>query len=244
MTDRLQKIISAYGVASRRAAEELIKQGRVTVNGSAAVLGQSADIERDIIAVNGRVLAAPPKLVYIMLYKPRGYVTTMKDERGRKSVDMLVRECPERVYPVGRLDLNSEGLLLMTNDGALANGLAHPGREVEKVYRVSAAGNDISLVERLTKITELDGEKISPASAYVTNSGEGRMTFEITIHEGKNRQIRRMCEEVGLEIKRLKRIREGTLELAGLKPGEWRYLEKNEIRYLKSLTLKSKSEEF
>lgn len=235
MKERLQKILSNYGVASRRAAEKLIAQGAVKVNGVTAEVGQSADPENDIIMINGKVIGDKPEPVYIALYKPRGYVTTMKDERGRKSVSDLVADCGTRVYPVGRLDLDSEGLLLLTNDGDVALKLTHPSKEIEKAYRATVKSTDPAKFEALRNITDLDGEPISNAIVRVIKTESDRSSLEITIHEGKNRQIRRMCEKAGLEVLRLKRNRIGEITLESLKPGEWRYLEKKEIRYLKSI---------
>jgi len=233
--ERLQKILSNYGIASRRAAEKLIAQGAVTVNGVTAEVGQSADPENDIIMVNGKVIGDKPEPVYIALYKPRGYVTTMKDERGRKSVSDLVADCGTRVYPVGRLDLDSEGLLLLTNDGDIALKLTHPSKEIEKAYRATVKSTDPEKFEALRNITDLDGEPISNAFVRVIKTETDRSSLEIIIHEGKNRQIRRMCEKAGLEVLRLKRNRIGEITLESLKPGEWRYLDKKEIRYLKSI---------
>lgn len=232
---RLQKILSDYGIASRRAAEKLIIEGAVKVNGITAEVGQSADPENDIIMVNGKVLGEKPEPVYIALYKPRGYVTTLKDERGRKTVSDLVADCGTRVYPAGRLDIDSEGLLLMTNDGEVALKLTHPSKRIEKAYRVTVNSTDPEKFEELRSITDLDGEPISNAIVRVLKTGADRSSLEIVIHEGKNRQIRRMCEKAGLEVLRLKRNRIGEISLGGLKPGEWRHLDKKEVRYLKSL---------
>ncbi len=235
MKERLQKILSRYGVASRRTAEKLIEAGVVTVNGKIASLGESADADSDIISVDGEVLVTAPEKKYIVLYKPRGYVTTMKDERGRRSVNELVESCGTRVYPVGRLDLNSEGLVIMTNDGDVAMNITHPSKEVEKVYRVTVRGTDIKKIDKLMLVDEIDGEDISPPKVTVLKTGTDRMSLEIIIHEGKNRQIRRMCDAVGLEVLRLKRNRVGEIGLGGLKPGEWREMGKDEVRYIKSL---------
>lgn len=233
--ERLQKILSNYGVASRRAAEQLIAEGKVKVNGETAEIGQSADAERDIIMVRGVVVGAKPEPVYLALYKPRGYVTTMKDERGRKTVRDLVASCETRVYPAGRLDLDSEGLLIMTNDGDAAMRLTHPSKEIEKAYRVTVRSTDKSKFQALAAITEIDGEEITPAVVRLIKTEADRSSLEVIIHEGKNRQIRKMCELAGLEVLRLKRNRVGEITLGMLKPGEWRHLEKKEIRYLKSI---------
>ena len=235
MEERLQKLLSAAGGCSRRAAEEYITAGRVTVNGVLASLGQRADPNRDEIRVNGRPLAPKARPVYLLLNKPRGYVTTLSDEKGRRTAADLVRGCGVRVYPVGRLDLDSEGLLLMTNDGALAQRLMHPSHQVSKTYHVSVFGEIEGAEERLSSFTELDGESICPAQVSVLRAAERTAVLSVTIHEGKNRQIRRMCSACGLRVKRLRRVREHTLELGTLSPGEWRYLTQKEIEELKQL---------
>lgn len=234
MKERLQKIISGHGICSRRAAEKLIADGRVKLNGAVAEIGMSADIESDIIEVDGKVLGDRPESVYILLNKPRGVLTTSSDDRGRKTVVQLV-DCGERVYPVGRLDLTSEGLLVLTNDGDVARALTHPSGGIEKTYRVTVEPFVESKVEELAALDTLDGEPINPAKVTVVQQGEGRAKLEIVINQGKNRQIRRMCEAVGMDVHRLKRTRIGELKLAGLRPGEWRYMEKEEIRWLKGL---------
>ncbi len=234
MKERLQKIISGHGICSRRAAEKLIADGRVKLNGAVAEIGMSADIESDIIEVDGKVLGDRPESVYILLNKPRGVLTTSSDDRGRKTVVQLV-DCGERVYPVGRLDLTSEGLLVLTNDGDVARALTHPSGGIEKTYRVTVEPFVESKVEELAALDTLDGEPINPAKVTVVQQSEGRAKLEIVINQGKNRQIRRMCEAVGMDVHRLKRTRIGELKLAGLRPGEWRYMEKEEIRWLKGL---------
>jgi 23S rRNA pseudouridine2605 synthase len=233
--ERLQKILSSFGIASRREAERLIAEGLVEVNGVTARIGQSADPENDMITVNGKPVGPKPEPVYIALYKPRGYVTTLKDERGRKTVGDLVADCGTRVYPAGRLDMDSEGLLILTNDGDVALGLTYPSKAVEKIYRVTVRGTDPEQFEALRNISELDGEPISNATVNVIQTRADRSSLEIIIREGKNRQIRRMCEKVGIEVLRLKRNRIGKIALRGLKPGQWRYLDKTEVRYLKSI---------
>lgn len=235
MKVRLQKVLSEYGVASRRAAEKLIAAGSVKVNGVTAEIGQSADPEQDIIMVKGAVIGSKPEPVYIALYKPRGYITTMKDDHGRKTVRDLVSACEARVYPVGRLDLDSEGLLIMTNDGDIALKLTHPSKHIEKAYRVTVKSTDTAKFEALANITDLDGEPVSNAQVRVIKTDKDRSSLEVIINEGKNRQIRRLCEKAGLEVLRLKRNRVGEIKLETLKPGEWRLLEKKEIRYLKSI---------
>ena len=233
MEERLQKLLSAAGVCSRRAAETYIAGGRVTVNGRPAELGQRADPERDDIRVDGKPLAPRAEHVYLLLNKPRGYVTTLADERGRKTVAELVKDCGQRVYPVGRLDLDSEGLLLMTNDGELMQHLLHPSHEVSKTYHVSVYGPVSGAAERLSAITDLEGEPIRPARVETLRRTARTAELSVTIHEGKNRQIRRMCAACGLTVKRLCRVREHTLELGDLPAGAWRYLTPDEVLALK-----------
>ena len=232
MEERLQKLLSAAGVCSRRAAEAYIAAGRVTVNGVPAALGQKADMDRDEILVDGRPLARPGAHVYLLLNKPRGYVTTLSDERGRRTVAELVADCGARVYPVGRLDLDSEGLLLMTNDGAWMQHLLHPSHEVEKTYQVSVYGPVAGAADRMAALRELEGEPISPAAVEVLRQTRQTAVLSVTIHEGKNRQVRRMCAACGLTVKRLRRVREGALELGNLPTGKWRYLTDMEIQAL------------
>lgn len=228
MTERLQKILSARGVASRRAAEKMIEEGRVTVNGATALLGQTADLDTDQILLDGKPLPAGREYVYILLHKPRGYVTTLSDEKGRKTAAELVKDCGVRVYPVGRLDMDSEGLLLFTNDGEFANSLMHPRHEVEKVYLTWVEGFSEENLERLKKPIELDGYRICAPKVRVVKPG----LLEITIHEGRNRQVRRMCDAAGMRVTRLKRIREGKLSLGDLPLGKWRYLTEDEVKSL------------
>lgn len=235
MEERLQKLLSAAGVCSRRTAEGYITAGRVTVNGAAALLGQRADPERDEICVDGRPLKARAAPVYLMLNKPRGYVTTLSDEKGRRTAADLVRDCGVRVYPVGRLDLNSEGLLLMTNDGALAQRMTHPSHEVSKTYHVSVSGMAERAAERLSAMRDLEGETIRPAQVSVLRRSGEAAELSVTIHEGKNRQVRRMCAACGLTVRRLRRVREHTLELGTLPSGAWRYLTEGEIEELRRL---------
>lgn len=235
MEERLQKVLSAAGVCSRRTAEGYITAGRVTVNGLPAALGQRADPELDEIRLDGRPLGAKAPPVYLMLNKPRGYVTTLSDEKGRPTAADLVKGCGARVYPVGRLDLNSEGLLLMTNDGALAQRMTHPSHEVSKTYHVSVSGALEGAAERLSALRDLEGEAIRPAQVSVLRCSGGTAELSVTIHEGKNRQVRRMCAACGLSVRRLRRVREHTLSLGTLRSGSWRYLTEEEIRALKSL---------
>ncbi len=229
MTDRLQKILSARGVASRRAAEKMIEEGRVTVNGTVATLGQSADPDTDRIEVDGKPLPTADSAVYLMLHKPRGYVTTLSDEKGRKTAAELVAGCGVRVYPVGRLDMDSEGLLLFTNDGDFANLLMHPKHQVDKTYLTWVQDYSEEALQRLKKPIELDGYRIRAPKVHVVKPG----LMEITIHEGRNRQVRRMCEAAGMQVTRLKRVREGALSLGNLPLGTWRYLTPEEVSKLK-----------
>lgn len=233
MIGRLQKLMADRGVASRRACEQMILQGRVTVNGETARLGQSADGDLDEILLDGRPLPAAGEKLYIMLNKPRGYVTTLHDEHGRKTVAALVADCGDRVYPVGRLDYDSEGLLLMTNDGALTNTLTHPSFEREKVYQVTVRGNLEAALERLGEPMTIDGYRIRPAVVTLLSSEGNRGKVRITIHEGKNRQIRKMCEQCGLEVLRLVRVEQDGLRLGNLRPGKWRFLTPEEIASLR-----------
>ncbi len=228
MTERMQKILSARGVASRRTAEKMIEDGRVTVNGTVAALGQSADPELDEILLDGKPLPSIQNYVYIMLHKPRGYVTTLSDEKGRKTAAELVAGCGLRVYPVGRLDMDSEGLLLFTNDGAFANRLMHPKHEVEKTYLTWVSDYSEEALGRLKQPITLDGYRIRAPKVRLVKPG----LLEITIHEGRNRQVRRMCDAAGMKVTRLKRIREGALSLGDLPLGAWRYLTEKEVKML------------
>ena len=234
MEDRLQKILSAAGVCSRRRAETYIQQGRVTVNGRPGVLGERADPDRDQIALDGVPVGRRGAHQVLMLYKPRGVVTTLSDEKGRPTVADLVRDCGERVWPVGRLDMDSEGLLLLTGDGALTHGLLHPRHQVEKEYLVWVEGFHPGAVEALTRPMTLNGQKLRPARVRLVRPGPGSALLSVVIHEGKNRQIRRMCAHCGLTVKRLKRIREGRLLLdRDLRPGQWRPLTQAEVKVLR-----------
>ena len=229
MKERLQKILSARGVASRRRGEELIRGGRVSVNGIPASLGDCADPELDEILLDGKPLPRQQEYVYIMLNKPRGYVTTLSDEKGRPNAASLVADCGVRVYPVGRLDMDSEGLLLFTNDGDFANRMMHPRGEVEKTYEVWVTGYAPGAELRLERPITLDGYTIrKPGVRLVKVQGE-RARFLVTIHEGRNRQVRRMCEAAGMQVSRLRRIREGSLYLGDLPLGKWRYLTAEEL---------------
>lgn len=232
MKGRIQKILSDRGVASRRKAEEMIQQGRVTCNGQVCTLGQTADDELDEILLDGKPLPSRSQYVYIMLHKPKGYVTTLSDEMGRKNVAQLVSACGTRVYPVGRLDMDSEGLLLLTNDGVFSNRVMHPSKQIEKVYRVGVKGYTQEAFEKLKKPILLDGYRISPPKVQLETSSEDTAVFLISIHEGRNRQVRRMCARAGMQVKRLIRIQEGNLQLGDLPYGKWRYLQEAEWRSL------------
>lgn len=232
MKERLQKILSARGIASRRKAEEMILQGAVTVNGRTAVLGDSADPDMDVILVEGKLLPAQQQFVYLMLNKPRGYVTTLSDEKGRKNAAQLVADCGVRVYPVGRLDMDSEGLLLFTNDGEFANRLMHPKHEVQKTYDVWVTGYSSGAEERLKMPIELDGYLIKAPLVKLLSTENDKARLRVTIHEGRNRQVRRMCDAAGMQVTRLKRIREGNLSLDELPLGKWRYLTAHEVGQL------------
>lgn len=231
---RLQKFLADAGIASRRKAETLIAEGKVKVNGRIASVGDSVDPKRDVVLCSGTRVEPVLQKRYIMLHKPRGYITTMSDEQGRKCVSDLVRNAGVRVYPVGRLDRESEGLLLLTNDGDFANSIIHPSRHVPKTYRVTLRGSVTE--EQLGAITTgmmLDGQKTLPAEVSVVSKQEGREVLELTIFEGRNRQIRRMCEDLGLEVARLRRIRIGGVKLGMLPPGKWRDLEAHEVKQLR-----------
>ena len=228
--ERLQKILSAAGICSRRQAENYISAGRVTVNGVVASLGDQADPGVDRIELDGTPVGGPADKKYLMLNKPRGYVTTLSDEKGRPAVAELVRDCGDRVYPVGRLDMDSDGLLLLTNDGAFAQRLTHPSHEMDKEYLVTVGGALSGCEGRLAALTALeDGTPIVPAQVKVVKREAGCWMLSIVIHQGLNRQIRRMCAQVGLKVLRLQRIREGALSLGNLPQGKWRYLTRNEI---------------
>ena len=229
MKERLQKILSARGVASRRKAEEMIQQGLVTVNGVTAALGDTADVQTDEILISGKPLPKQEQYIYILLNKPRGYVTTLSDEKGRKNAAQLVADCGVRVYPVGRLDMDSEGLLLFTNDGAFANALMHPKQEVKKTYNVWVTGYHPGSEIQLSRPITLDGYTIRPPQVKLQWTEGGKAKFQVTIHEGRNRQVRRMCEAAGMHCTRLRRIKEGSLSLGDLPLGKWRYLTAEEV---------------
>ena len=230
--ERLQKIIAARGLCSRRQAEKWIEEGRVRVNGNTARLGDTADLSEDVIEVDGKRLPKAVKRVYLMLNKPRGFVTTLSDEKGRKNAAGLVAGCGVRVYPVGRLDMDSEGLLLFTNDGEFANLMMHPKHEVDKTYRVWVTNFAPEKLEALGQPIELDGYQIKKPKIRPVRMEPTRAIVDVTIHEGRNRQVRRMCQAAGLEVARLVRISEGSLRLGDLKSGTWRYLEPRELAQL------------
>lgn len=231
MEERVQKLLSAAGICSRRAAENYIVAGRVTINGIPAKLGDKADLTQDRVALDGLEVGPSVEPVYLMLNKPRGYVTTLSDEQGHKTVAELVDDCGVRVWPVGRLDLDSEGLLLLTNDGALTHQLIHPRHEVDKQYLVMVMGDIEAALPVLSGPMELDGVALAPAQV----DRLGPNLLSVVIHEGRNRQVRRMCDQAGLTVKALRRVRVGSVQLGGLKLGTWRYLTEEEISMLKRL---------
>ena len=234
---RLQKHLADCGVASRRKSEELIEMGKVKVNGHVATIGTKVDPKRDKITVRGKTIVSNNTKMYIMLHKPRGFVTTMSDEKGRKCVTDLVKDAPVRLFPVGRLDMNSEGLLIMTNDGEFANKLTHPSYHVNKTYRVTVKGEVVD--EKIIELKEgivLDGEKTLPCDCFVAERKPDRTVLIFIIQEGRNRQIRRMCEAVKLEVMRLKRTEIAGVKLGMLRRGSWRPLNEKEMRRLTSIT--------
>ena len=243
MKERLQKLIAAAGLCSRRTAETWITAGRVTVDGRKASLGDQADPARQRICVDGKPLASSEQKVYLMLYKPRGYVTSLHDDKGRKDVSLLVQDCGCRVYPAGRLDYDSEGLLIMTNDGILTQQLTHPSHETSKTYLVTVRG-DLTRIPALGESMVIDGYRIQPAKVMVISQADNQARLSITIHEGRNRQIRKMCEQCGFSVRRLKRIAEGTLTLdRKLAPGKWRALTPEEVSSLKNTPANAEKEE-
>ena len=230
MKERIQKILSQRGVASRRQAEQMILDGRISCNGAVCALGDVADADTDTLLLDGKPLPSKGKSVYIMLNKPKGYVTTLSDEKNRKNVAQLVAQCGARVYPVGRLDMDSEGLLLLTNDGDFANRIMHPRGCVDKIYSVEVKGYTPQRLEELKKPIYLDGYRIAPPQVNLVSSDQDLATIRITIHEGRNRQVRRMCARAGMQVKRLIRIQEGTLRLGNLPSGMWRFLTADELK--------------
>ena len=234
---RIQKVLSEQGIVSRRKAEEWIEQGKIKINGRPAVLGQKINPNRDVVTIDGErvYFQKSSQKYYIMLHKPRGYVTTMSDELGRKCVAELVEDVPERVYLTGRLDKDSEGMLLFTNDGDFANLIMHPSHHVSKTYRVTVRPDvtDAQVIQLSTGVV-IDGKKTSPAHVTVLEKEPGRVVMQIVIYEGRNRQVRKMCEAVGLEVARLKRTAIGPLKLGMLAPGKWRELRPGEIGMLRN----------
>ena len=233
--ERLQKILSAAGLCSRRQAEKYISEGRVTVNGSVASLGDQANPDSDQIRLDGNLISCSTQKIYLMLNKPRGYVTTLSDEKGRHTVAELVHDCGERVYPVGRLDMDSDGLLLLTNDGDFAQRLTHPSHEMDKEYLVTVVGELSGCAGKLAALTTLeDGTPIVPAQVRVVKREAGRWVLSVVIHQGLNRQIRRMCAMADLKVLRLQRVREGEVYLGDLPQGKWRFLTPQEKENLLS----------
>jgi 23S rRNA pseudouridine2605 synthase len=235
---RLQKFLAECSVASRRGAEALIEHGKVKINGRKAILGDKVDPKHDRVTVAGKPITVRDEKMYIMLHKPRGFITTLSDEQGRKCVADLVADAGVRLYPVGRLDRNSEGLLLMTNDGEFANLLTHPSRHVSKVYRVTVREipDDMQLA-RMSEGMEIDGEKMLPCDISVLEKHEDRTVLRFVLYEGKNREIRKLCEAVGLTVIRLKRTEIAGLKLGMLPQGRWRELSEKEVKKLMSVSV-------
>ncbi len=230
MEERLQKLLAGMGIASRRKAEELIAEGRVTVNGKVATLGQKADLAKDHVKVDGKLLGRPEQKVYLMMHKPKGVITSLHDPEGRPTVKDFLKGVRQRVYPVGRLDYDSEGLLILTNDGEFAHGLLHPSKEIPKTYLVKVKGMpDAPALEKLRKGIKVEGIMTAPAKVKFLKTTESNAWLEITIHEGRKRQIRRMLERVGHPVLKLIRTKIGSLSLGDLRPGLWRYLSAGEM---------------
>ena len=242
---RIHKALADNGIASRRAAEKMVEDGRVTVNGRKAIIGQDVNPARDIIHIDGERVYFERKQTkyYIMLNKPRGYVTTMSDELGRRCVAELVKDVGARVYPIGRLDKDSEGMLLLTNDGDFANMIMHPSHHISKTYRVTVRPevSEDQLIELSTGVTLDDGAVTMPAQVQVEDKSEGRTVLRMTIFEGKNRRIRRMCEALGLEVARLRRVSVGPVKLGMLQPGKWRELTPTEVGAIRNAVVEANS---
>lgn len=231
---RLQKFISDAGIMSRRAAEEEIKAGNVSVNGHVAEIGTKIDPRNDVVTYRGKKIRYETReYTYILINKPRGYLSSTSDDRGRKCVTDLIEGVSARIYPVGRLDLISEGILILTDDGDLKNRLTHPSHSIPKIYRVKVAGSVSSeQYEILTSPLVIDGYTIKPVEVNVSSEDESGTVLKMTLFEGRNRQIRKMCEQAGLTVKRLSRVSIGNLKLDGLPVGKWRYLTDEEVEYL------------
>lgn len=240
---RIQKAMADMGLCSRRQAEQIILEGRVKLNGHPVKLGDKMDMREDSLSVDGRTIRVPKKkeFKYYMLHKPRGYITTVRDDRGRKTVMELIQDIPERVYPVGRLDKDSEGLLLLTNDGNLANALTHPSHQIAKMYRVTVhpKAEEEQILALTNGVYLDDGSKTLPAVIRVVAEDDDRTVMEMSIKEGKNRQIRRMCDSVGLEVARLSRKSIGSVKLGMLAPGKYRELKPIEVQSLKAAAQKA-----
>ncbi|TDT61894.1 pseudouridine synthase [Fonticella tunisiensis] len=235
MQERLHKYMARCGVASRRKSEEIIFSGMVKVNGETIKSIISIDPDKDIVEVNGKVIRPEEKKVYIMLNKPTGVITTVRDQFDRKTVLDIVK-VDERIFPVGRLDYDTSGLLILTNDGDVAYKMTHPSREIDKVYIAEVAGiPDESEMDRFRKGLKIEDYITSPAKIRIIKKKTKSSVIEVIIHEGRNRQVRKMCEAIGHPVIKLKRVRIGKLTLKDLKPGKWRYLTDEEINYLKSL---------
>lgn len=232
---RLQKYLAEQGIASRRKSEDLIRQGKVKVNGHIAQIGMKINPRKDIVTVGNQKIVSPRKrkMIYVMLNKPRGYVTTVSDELGRKTVMDLLPDFGDRIYPVGRLDKDSEGLLILTNNGSFTNCMTHPSHEYAKVYRVTVrpSVND-EILDNLRNGIVIDGRKTAPCEVTVLTQEENRVVLEMILHEGRNREIRKMCESQNLEVARLKRISIGSLKLGMLKQGDYREIGEQEIKKL------------
>lgn len=240
---RIQKVMADQGYCSRRAAEQIIEEGRVKVNGHPVRLGDKMDPNKDLLQIDGKTmrLQKKPEYIYLMLHKPRGYITTVSDDRGRKTVMDLLKDVPQRVFPIGRLDKDSEGLLLFTNDGAFANLLMHPSHGVSKLYRVTVnpRATEQQIIQLSSGVLLDDGTRTAPAVVNVVSEEPGRSVLEMSIKEGKNREIRRMCAAVGLEVVRLKRNAEGSVKLGMLAPGEYRELKRAEVNALRAAAQKT-----